>query len=743
MLHPPVYVDPGQDDARAPYPVSSKAPAAVDARRPLVWIVDDSPLELEMARRALSAAYDIETFPEGAPMLERLASTPGPDALVLDCQLPGMSGIDVCRFLRGTLDEIALPVVMLTVQGHKQDVVEGLAAGANDYVTKPYDAAELLARVGTLSRTKRLYERARRAEKALEVERDHLDLLARAGTALYTSLDVVSRCESIARLIVPALADACGVYMCQQDGALALVAGSTADAGRAGILGDLTRITQLVLGSSTGEGPQAIRPVFVPDVSGMLAMALTDATPSDAAPLAALRDAGVTAYILAPLALQDRAVGCLALAITDSSRRYDEPHFALAQELGRRTAGAADNARLFEMTQVERARADEANRAKDEFLAIVSHELRSPLTAILGWASLLSAGDLNADDRTRAVQIIERNARSQTQLIADLLNISSILSGKLRLDVTRIQPGTIVEGGLETIRPTADAKGVRLEALVDAEAGLIQGDPERLQQIVWNLLTNAVKFTPKGGRVEARVQRVGAEVEVVVTDSGCGIPAEFLPHVFERFRQAETGVARQHAGLGLGLAITRHLVELHGGTIQATSPGPGLGATFAVRFPLAPQGVAPSAPVEGRKQGGSAAPLVCPPELEGLRVLLVDDEADVRTFLGAALRRCKAEVTAVATVADAMSAVRAAPPDILLSDIGMPGNSGYDLIRMIRNLPPEQGGRTPAVALTGYSRLDDRTRALMMGFDMHITKPIDPAELLVVLARFASRIQRS
>jgi len=345
---------------------------------------------------------------------------------------------------------------------------------------------------------------------------------------------------------------------------------------------------------------------------------------------------------------------------------------------------------------------------------------------------------MSDEKRARAIDTIERNARSQTQLIEDLLDISRIVSGKLRLNLSPLDPLRVVETAMDTVRPAAEAKGVRLKLTRDVSTGPILGDSERLQQVIWNLLSNAVKFTPKGGQVEVLVGRAGSDVEIAVTDTGKGMLPQFLPYVFERFRQADMGIARSYGGLGLGLAITRHLVELHGGSIEATSPGEGLGSTFVFRIPLANSRSA-TGETTNRPPAMADNALPCPTELRGLRVLIVEDEQDARDLMASILEGCGAIVTAATTAAEAIELIRQEPPDIMVSDVGMPGESGYDLIRKVRLLPPDHGGRTPAVALTAYARMEDRTRALMMGFDMHVPKPIEPSELLVVIAHLASR----
>ena len=401
----------------------------------------------------------------------------------------------------------------------------------------------------------------------------------------------------------------------------------------------------------------------------------------------------------------------------------------------------AEEARLeLAREQAARAEAEAANRLKDEFLATLSHELRTPLTAILGWAKLLADGQVSEGKAADAFGAIYRNARTQAQLIDDLLDVSRVITGKLRIEVAPVNLGAVVEAAAAVVRPAAEAKGVALNVSLGGEALTVNGDPARLQQVVWNLLSNAVKFTPAGGRVEARVRRAGSQMEVAVSDTGQGIEAEFLPHVFERFRQAEMGTTRRHAGLGLGLAIVRHLVELHGGTVKAESEGEGKGSTFIVRLPVravrAAEETTARAERPARPEASDAASATH--TLEGVKVLIVDDEPDARRLLTELLSQRGAEVSAAASAAEALETLQAWRPDVLLCDIGMPDGDGYELIRRVRELPLERGGRTPAAALTAYAGPADRARALASGFQTHVAKPVEPAELAAVVAGLAA-----
>ncbi len=394
---------------------------------------------------------------------------------------------------------------------------------------------------------------------------------------------------------------------------------------------------------------------------------------------------------------------------------------------------------LLEREQQARETAEAANRIKDEFLATLSHELRSPLNAMLGWTNLLLTRKFDETTTKRAIETIERNARSQAQLVEDLLDVSRIIRGKLCLNIRPIELISVIEAAIETVRPAAQAKEIVFQCVLDPAAGAVAGDSDRLQQVVWNLLTNAIKFTPRGGQVQVCLRRVNSYVEFVVTDTGQGISPEFVPYVFDRFRQADSSTTRVYSGLGLGLAIVRHLVELHGGTVRVDSPGVGKGATFTVKLPR----------ISTRIQERQSEPVHSTVELDvpsdkvltlnGVRILIVDDEADSREFLITALEQCGAEVIGAASASEAMDALLHLQPDVLVSDIGMPLEDGYTLIRKVRQLTAEQGKKIPAIALTAYARSEDRMRAIAAGFQMHVPKPVEPAELATAIASLAGR----
>jgi PAS domain S-box-containing protein len=403
---------------------------------------------------------------------------------------------------------------------------------------------------------------------------------------------------------------------------------------------------------------------------------------------------------------------------------------------------ATEREQLLDSERAARNEAERASRTKDEFLATLSHELRTPLNAVIGWTQVLRRTPGLPPDATNALNVIDRNARAQAQIIADLLDMSSIISGKVRLDVQRLDMASIIEATVETVRPTAQAKGVRLKSVLDPKAGPVRGDPNRLQQVLWNLLTNAVKFTPKDGLVTVSLARVNSHLEIEVADSGEGIDPTFLPHVFDRFRQADASTIRRHGGLGLGLSIVKQLVELHAGSITAKSPGPALGSSFRVSLPL----MAANDPIDSPSQQALAETQTqawpvdgfCDTDLSGMTVLVVDDELDARSLIQRLLQDCKADVITAASVAEALEIIVGETPDVIVSDIGMPGEDGYGLIRRVRALKNGKSG-IPAIALTAYARIEDRVKAINAGFQLHLSKPVEPVELVAMVNSLVKR----
>ncbi len=566
------------------------------------------------------------------------------------------------------------------------------------------------------------------------------DLLAELTKALGESLDYETTIARIAELAVPRLADWCAVDLVVDGETLPKrLAVAHTDPEKMAIARELAEKYP-----PPPDAPSGVPHVLRTGESELFASVLPEAMEShakDAEHLRLTRALGLSSVMIVPLAIRGRVLGALSLAYAESGRSYtsDDVHFA--QELARRCAVAIDNARLYQGEQRARRDADLANRAKDEFLAVVSHELRTPLNAILGWSKLLSRPEFDERRRGAAIETVERNAIAMAQLIEDLLDMSRVVSGKLRLNVQRAVLAQMVEAAIESVRPSAQAKGITLQLELDPAVPEIVGDPTRLQQIIWNLLSNAVKFTPKGGQIAITLRRVDAQLEVTVTDTGRGIEPSFLPHVFDAFRQGKSATATSRGGLGLGLAITKQLVELHGGRIEARSPGLGAGATFAVFFPIladtaVEQAAPPSIPPE------SAAASVDTAQLEGLEILVVDDDDDARVLLASILDEYGCRVRSASSVTEALQLFAEQAPDVLISDVAMPGADGYELIRQIRALSRERGGDVPAAAITAYARPEDRSRLLNAGFSIHLPKPIDPAEVVAVvstLTRFTHR----
>jgi signal transduction histidine kinase/CheY-like chemotaxis protein len=584
--------------------------------------------------------------------------------------------------------------------------------------------------------------------------------LAEASGLLASSLDYEITLTSVAKLAVPKLADWCSVHVVTETGALRQLAVEHANPAKVEAARALQERFPLDPDAPIGVANvlRTGRSEFYPHVN----QARLELAVGSAELAAIVRKQDLKSCMIVPLVARNRTLGTIMLMTAESDRHYDQTDLALAEDLAHRIALAVDNARLYREAQgavitreealrvrdeilksehAAREEAESANRAKDEFLATVSHELRTPLNAILGWAHMLRANKLDPTTRSRALETIERNAKSQAQLIEDILDVSRIVTGKLRLEVRPVELAAVVESAIDAVRPAADAREIRIEMNLDPRAGPVSGDPNRLQQIVWNLAANAVKFTTKGGRVQVRLERVNSRVEITVCDTGQGISADFMPFVFDRFRQADATSTRRFGGLGLGLAIARHLTEMHGGTIQADSPGEGLGATFIVRLPLIATRVERRDPERIQPTAGGIASIQSSPRLEGVNVLVVDDERDTREMLSIMIGQLGAEVRACASSKEAMNLLADWRPDVIVSDIEMPDEDGYELIRKVRRSETDRGvSHVPAVALTAYGRVEDRLRALAAGYQTHIAKPAEPAELAMVIASLAGSL---
>ena len=576
-------------------------------------------------------------------------------------------------------------------------------------------------------------ERKRREERRA--------LLAEASSLLAESLELEPTVERVARLAVPQLADWCTVDMVVEGERLPKrMAVAHVNPAKVELARQLSEKYPPSLAAQSGpiQVIRSAQPELISDIpEGALVARF-----GDGEHLQSVRELMLRSAMIVPLIARGRVLGAISFVAAESGRVFGPEDLELAQDLAGRCAIALDNARLYTSEQLARRNADVANRAKDEFLAIVSHELRTPLNAVMGWSKLLNSPDFDERRRKQALDAIERNSVAMAQLIEDLLDMSRVISGKLRLDVGPVDLVKVVQAAIDSIRPAAAAREVELVPQLEAAAVNMTGDPTRLQQIVWNLLSNAVKFTPKAGRVQVLLRRTATAVEIEVRDTGRGIAPGFLPHVFEAFRQEDASASRSRGGLGLGLAITRQLVELHGGAISAHSAGEGQGASFVVSLPIAAvvsSGAEARRAVRDFRADGT---FERPTHLRGLRVLVVDDEEDARGLVATVLEDCGCQVVAAASVREALEQLAQHRPDLLLSDIGMPEQDGYDLIRLVRALPRDSGGDIPAAALTAYARPEDRRRMLNAGFSIHLAKPVEPAELVAVVATLSRFIHR-
>ncbi|HVF67028.1 MAG TPA: ATP-binding protein [Pyrinomonadaceae bacterium] len=482
-----------------------------------------------------------------------------------------------------------------------------------------------------------------------------------------------------------------------------------------------------------------------PEWSDFPLVILTGEGGGDAGKLKALVEAANVTLVERPTRVIT-VVSAVRSALRARRRQYEARAHIEAERRAREERSRLLEEAVAAREQAEQAtaQAEEANRAKDIFLATLSHELRTPLTAVLGWARMLHEMNLDEETARHGLKIIERNAEAQNQLVRDLLDVSRIITGKLRLETTSVELAPVVESALDSVRQAAEAKDISLGFEFGAGPEVVSGDPDRLQQVVWNLLSNAIKFTPKGGRVGVNLGREESDVLIRVSDTGQGISPEFLPHVFERFRQADGSTTREHGGLGLGLAVVRHLVEQHGGRVSAECKGEGRGSTFTIRLPLAAvrergeQRVSGSLRDAGGKKKAAVAPDTASP-LSGVRVLVVDDQPDARELLALVLERAGAVVSTAENADAAVSLLKERPADVLVSDIGMPGEDGYKFVGRVRALPASEGGRVPAVALTAYATEEDRRRALDAGFEEHISKPVEPSALVAAVVTLAAR----
>lgn len=553
--------------------------------------------------------------------------------------------------------------------------------------------------------------------------RDMERMLDEASTVLFGSLDSSANLEALAALAIPRLADVCVIYGLADDGFAEQVAAAHVDPARSADMrgrgGSFRLHPDTVVGRVSRSGRAELFERADEPIATTSALELAHA--------AFLRSLGLGSVMFVPLRVRDRALGAIAFA-TVGSRRYRNADVAVGEELARRASIAIDNARLFESERAARAAAEQARseaesatRAKDEFLAVLSHELRTPLQSMLGWVQMLGTRKLDAATTARGHAAIERATRTQMRLIEDLLDISRIVAGKLCLDVRRLDLVPVVDAAVDAVRAAAEAKGIEIVRELRVARAEVSGDPARLQQVIVNLLSNALKFTERGGHVTVRLVQDAGAARLAVEDDGRGISPEFLPHIFERFRQADSTKRRAHGGLGLGLTIVRHLVELHGGAVSAASDGERRGARFEVILPLVTS--------RGPEVVADAAERRSLPRLDARHVLVVEDDADTRELVCTVLAECGAAVTSVGSASEALAALASSAPDLVLSDIGMPDEDGYSFVRRLRELGAERGRYIPAIALTAYATLAAREQALAAGFDAHLAKPVQPADL--------------
>ena len=518
------------------------------------------------------------------------------------------------------------------------------------------------------------------------------------------------------RLGLPHLGDLCTIDLTLDDGSLSRAASAHVLAEKESLVAALTPTERLA----------AIASRRATEVSRTSRSRLDQlaASPDQREQLERL---GPRAWLCVPLLGAGGVLGAVTFAVTESERRYSPADRQLATVLAHLAAAVIESARLRDIAADARRAAESAARAKDEFLATVSHELRNPLNAMLGWATLLESGRLDAEQARRAIRIILRNVDVQARLVGDLLEMSSAVMGRTRLSMRAVELRALATEVVDTLRPGAEAKGLHVDVRLEWPGPVVSGDPDRLRQVMWHLITNAVKFTPAGGRIQISLARVASHVELRVSDTGQGIHPDLLPYVFDRLRQGDSTSTRAHGGVGIGLALVRHLVELHGGAVRAESPGEAQGATVTVTLPLT--AVEIRAPVPRKPLDATS--------LSGVRVLVVDDDPAAVELVVEMLGQSGAEARGAGSVAAALPVLAAWRPAVLISDIEMPGEDGYALIRQVRTLTPEAGGRTPAVALTAFSRPEDRVRILQAGFSLHVTKPVDPEELIAIVATLA------
>jgi signal transduction histidine kinase/DNA-binding response OmpR family regulator len=715
-----------------------------------ILMVDDSPTNL-LALESILRAPDRNLIRAGSGedalryLLDNEAAV-----VLLDVYMPGIDGLQTAELIRGRERSRDIPIIFLTANttGHAH-LSRGYSLGAVDYIVKPIEPAILRSKVNVFvelfKKTREVKRQAQLLEQQnQEIKNSNLERLrslmdlGHELAAEHEPAAVLRRfCRSAKRVID---AEEVTIVMLGDDEQTPRYFFRCDKHGRTHQRGAMPEVIQHALRRVLTE----LMPIRLDESSDLLID--EDLNPIESFLGAPILSAGVVLgwfYFLNRRGAGDFSDSDESLAATlanhvavayENARLYAEAQnhaTELRMEMAVRKQAEEERAQLLVREQAARAEAEAANKNKDEFLATLSHELRTPLTAILGWSHLMRTKQMNEAETSRAIDTIERNARSQSQLIDDLLDVSRIITGKLSIDRTRVDLAKVVDGALDVTRPIAEAKDIQFTIAIEPSPCVVLGDATRLQQIFWNLFSNAVKFTPKGGRVVVDGRRTGSRVTVAVSDTGIGIKPELLPFIFDRFRQGDGSTTREHGGLGLGLSIVRHLVQLHGGTVDVASDGIECGATFKVAFPLAIDDMfVDNAPRDGALNQTSRTPSFGLQLLNGIKVLVVDDEPDSRELLTMILTRCGSDVRCSDSAAGAMLEFSQWNPDLLVSDIGMPNEDGYSLIRKVRNLD----SRVPAVALTAYATDEDRSQALSAGFQMHVAKPIEPESFLTSIA---------
>jgi signal transduction histidine kinase/DNA-binding response OmpR family regulator len=674
-------------------------------------IVDDNPAQ-RLALAAILSDLDVHVV-QAASGREALRSLLRQEfaVILLDVNMPGLDGFETASLIRERRSSERTPIIFITAYSDDARVERGYSLGAVDYILTPVQPNVLRAKVSVFLDLYRKTEEVRSQREHMRRYAMQLQQLSDAALAINSARSV----DEIATVVT--------------DRALQIIdahqASTTADTLEADRRLTVTEVSQKYGGNRHVRSYASSSPFELATAKRFTAAQLAAGVFPERVPGEVVPGVPIHGWLAAPLVARDgRRIGVLEVSEKREGEFGPDDERILVQ-LAQIAAVAIDN--------TSAAEARESNRLKDEFLGVLSHELRTPLQAMLTWISILRREHVDPSLVARGLEVIERSARTQTQLISDLLDVSRIIRGQLRLDSGPTNLATVVDLALETLRPAAAARRIAIEWNPPREECWIIGDATRLQQVVWNLLSNAIKFTPEGGRIELRLTLDDTSVSVAVRDTGSGIPPDFLPHLFERFRQADSSAGRKHGGLGLGLAIVRHLVELHGGAISAENLAHG-GAAFTVRLPRSPRA---SLQRSGFGPDNSSRPSGT--RLDGIRVVLVEDEPDTRESMTTALQLFGAHVVAVSSASAALLALEHQRPDVLLSDLGMPGDDGYTLIRQVRAREAEEGGRLPAAALTAHVRPEDSAGALRAGFDTHVHKPVEPLELATVVRRLAGR----